>query len=591
MVVLAMVVLAGACSPSQEPTDPAAASSPCSQPIGVADPTLISITASSPGTEAIAQSRDGLFGLGRDEKVRLQPPVDWKQDPFEDRSWRYRLHTLTALYLVLLDHQDSGRPESLQYAVDLTLDWIDANPLNGSGLSEFAWYDTAVGNRVSYMSYIIAELENNPGTVDSGTLEKLRCSATDHAEWLFDDANYKPRHNHGLYEDAGLFVASLNLALHPRAADWRLKAETRFSENVTDTFDTVSGLHLEHSPTYHETITETVANLVTNVGLAKTDLAPLVDRMYDVGGWYVMPDGYLPQFGDTDRRQADKWMLERASGAEGVGWFPEAGLAVYREPDAYVGFVSWHHSTAHKHSDELTFVWAEADERIVIDSGRYGYYYDDPERIYAESSPAHNTVSFGGNAFAWRDVKPYGSGLIDYAEADGWVAFLGENRNTKSSDFTHRRALVYSPGEALIIVDAVDGDDCSDAKGYLHFGPQWSATESSASTTSQLEAASSNAVLSIVTNWDDLSFVVGEDEPVQGVTFPANRVQEPSAAGVLESERGACEAPLVTVLTLGDADEISIDSPALDEVRVETERSQVVVAIEGARVELLVIDR
>lgn len=595
---VALVVAATACSPSQQPADPLAASSPCSQLIGAVEPTLISITASEPAPADIVSSRDALFRLGAPETVELLPPVDWQQDPYNDRSWRYRLHTLGALYLVLLDYQDLGRPESLQYAVDLSLDWIDANPLNGAGLSEFAWYDTAVGIRVSYMSYIIAELENKPGTVDASVLEKLRCSATDHAEWLFDDANYKPRHNHGLYEDAGLFVAALNLVGHPRAADWRLKAETRFSENVTDTFDTASGLHLEHSPTYHETITETVANLVTNVGLAKTELGPLVDRMYGVGGWYVMPDGFLPQFGDTDRRQADTWMVERSADAVGVGWFPEAGLAVYREPDAYVGFVSWHHSTAHKHSDELTFVWAEAGERIIIDSGRYGYYYDDPARVYAESSSAHNTVSFGGDAFAWRDAKPYGSGLIDYVEADGWVAFMGENRNTKSADFTHRRALLYRPGVALVVVDAVEGEDCAEATGYLHFAPQWNVVTDSVlagdsaviSTSAQLEASTSDAVVSVVSNWHDLSFVVGEDEPVQGFTFPANRVQEVSAAAILQSESGACSQPLVTVLTLGDAEAVSISSAMSNAADVRIADTKLSVTLDSAGLSLSVVD-
>jgi len=580
-----LVVFAVACGPSQQPLDPTEASSPCHQPMSDGSSTFVSITDSSPGPEAIARSRDRLFALGQDELVELEPPIDWNQDPFNDRSWRYRLHALVPLGPVLVDYQQSQRSESLDYAVELALDWIAANPLNGNGLSEFTWYDTAVGIRVSFLSYIIAELEKSPGSADPDTLAVLRCGAVDHAEWLFDDANYKPRHNHGLLEDAGLFVAALNLSEHPRADAWRLKAETRFVDNVTSTFDPVSGLHLEHSPTYHETITETVANLSDEVGLARDELAPLVSRMYDAGGWYVMPDGHLPQFGDTDRRVADEWMVERSDAAVGLGWFPEAGLGVYRESDAYLAFASWHHSTTHKHSDELTFVWAEAGHRIVIDSGRYGYYYNDPERVYAESSPAHNTAYFGDDPFEWRDVKPYGSGMLDHAEADGWVAMLAENRNTKTSDFVHRRALAYKPGVALIIVDVVDGSRCRDAVGHLHFAPGWTADAGGGGGAGSLASATGDASLSIASNWNDLTFAAGQDDPIKGFTFPANREAIPIVTATLEGD-DACDEPLVTVLTLGDSDTVVIKSAARDQATIQVAGETVTVTIDDDRVTL-----
>ena len=300
-------------------------------------------------------------------------------------------------------------------------------------------------------SYLLAESERI-ASLEPEPLATLRCSVVEQAEWLFDDENYKFRHNHGLFQDAGLYVAARNAGGHERSTAWIDKAESRFIENLTGTVDVASGIHLEHSPAYHAWITNIASGLSDNVGLAQDELVPLLARMQEAGGWLVQPDGNYPQFGDTDRRGAPGWMQESAGTAEGLGWLDTAGVGVVREDGSYLAFASWYHSSVHKHSDELSFVWFDAGNRIIVDSGRYGYYYDEPGRIYAESNPAHNTVHFG-DPFRSRDVDPYGSGMIDATQTDGWYAMLGENRAITTDDFRHRRTLVFKPGSFVATID------------------------------------------------------------------------------------------------------------------------------------------
>jgi hypothetical protein len=42
--------------------------------------------------------------------------------------------------------------------------------------------------------------------------------------------------------------------------------------------------------------------------------------------------------------------------------------------------------------------------------------YSDPNRIYVETTRAHNTVEIDGLSHPRRNVQPYGSGLVGWGE-------------------------------------------------------------------------------------------------------------------------------------------------------------------------------
>ena len=55
-------------------------------------------------------------------------------------------------------------------------------------------------------------------------------------------------------------------------------------------------------------------------------------------------------------------------------------------------FSAQFHSRQHKHADHLNILYHLNNQPLLVDAGTYTYQYDIPERMYCESTRAHNTV-------------------------------------------------------------------------------------------------------------------------------------------------------------------------------------------------------
>ena len=135
---------------------------------------------------------------------------------------------------------------------------------------------------------------------------------------------------------------------------------------------------------------------------------------------------------------------------------------------SYLAWLTGFHSRAHKHADDLTFVWCEGSTEIVVDGGKFGYgdllenddprrlrgsYYASRERQYVESARAHNTVVRGRAGDIDRRRSPYGSGgpSIRVAGSAFKMTAIAEHRT-----HTHRRSLRFEPGRRLLVRDVID---------------------------------------------------------------------------------------------------------------------------------------
>ena len=136
----------------------------------------------------------------KSKPANLRVPVDWKQDPHGDRSWRARLHGWQWIWPLLVDHHKNRNKRSFVTALTIAEDWLRQNPLGKRDLSEFAWGDTQVGFRAEALGYLVrAGTEGN--LLDDASQRLLLESAIQHGERLADDKYYTERHNHGLFQD------------------------------------------------------------------------------------------------------------------------------------------------------------------------------------------------------------------------------------------------------------------------------------------------------------------------------------------------------------------------------------------------------
>lgn len=425
---------------------------------------------SSPRARELATAGEFVVFDAIAEPVRLTPPVDWTQDPFESRSWCAQLHTLRFLGVPLSAYHQTGDRQALGQACELVLDWAAQNTIGTENASPFAWLDKIVGDRAPFIGYVLrAGLHADLLTPSEG--ERLLALALDHVDFLIDDGNYVGHSNHGLFQDLGLVALSAQLEALDEARTWREASIHRFTTTLAKHVDASDGVYREHSPTYQWVI----VNLVRNFRrIARIESGPLVElqaALERAAGWLVLPDGNTPPLGDSDMVPAPPWARRAAEAVDGLRLFPGAGVATVRRGESMLITAAAYHTHAHKHADELGFCLYEHGELLLAEAGKHSYNDAHPGRQYALSSRAHNVLLVDGNDFSFRGTAPYGSALTGAAEHDGWFAIQGTNPLLAQQEATHRRTFIYRPGELLIVVDSLHAPHHHRYTRLLHFGP------------------------------------------------------------------------------------------------------------------------
>jgi len=394
-------------------------------------------------------------------------------------------------------------------ALRIGLDWAEKHPRGSEECSPMAWYDMAVGLRAYRLGYLF-QASDQAQILDEPARSVLWSSLMDHCAELMDDAKIAFHSNHGYYQVAG------QLALGRRFADVSgpmaaLYAEgtKRLKRMLHQQFGP-DGVHREHSPDYHRMVAETLLGLVRSSLVEDQDQQGLVSEIESALAWFVTPEGTITNFGDSDSRSmiysgdlaSQKWSTPlmqavASNGAAGSGWpkglkvFSESGYAIVRLPDAgaptdtlrdsYLAQTAAFHSRTHKHCDDLSFVWHDRGQPILIDAGRYGYigkteagsklwkegfWYSDPMRMFMESTRAHNTLEFDGLNSQRREAKPFGSALVGAFEASG--VYCIESRCVQHNTIVHDRLLLLRPGQWLVVLDAY-----GDTENHQHDVRQW----------------------------------------------------------------------------------------------------------------------
>ncbi|HEY2636009.1 MAG TPA: heparinase II/III family protein, partial [Solirubrobacteraceae bacterium] len=270
------------------------------------------------------------------------------------------------------------------------------------------------------------------------------------------------------------------------------------------------GVHREHSPAFHAAALAVLGRILAADLGVDSELAAAREGMEEALAWMITPRGTLATIGDSEPRLRPpapvaqlvsphlQHMLTRGrAGAPpeaSVRGFPDSGYVAFRrggadEQGSYLLQICGFHSRVHKHADDLSFVWHDRGEDLLIDPGRYGYsertapgselheqgfWYADPKRVYVESTEAHNTVQLDGGSYPRKGVRPYGSGLTRWGERGPVLFSEATVRHHRS--IVHSRVLMLCPGEWLIVLDAV-ADSTGAAHDYVqrfHFGPRLS---------------------------------------------------------------------------------------------------------------------
>lgn len=447
-------------------------------------------------------------------------PLDkWLMDDQSVRSQNLHLHCWSFLDSLLLAYSETGTERLLVEALRVAEEWSDLFASETTrdeavGVRHMAWYDMAVGLRAYRLAYIMEVLEKADGDIvyDRELLER---SLEMHVSYLADDRNIMFHNNHGLFQAAGQLATGRRLGHRSAALREAEHLGRRRLEEILDRQFSRDHAHLEHSPGYHRMVYSTLKGLIDAGLILDEDIKARAECIEEALSWFIMPNGHIANFGDTDHHQyglspdeAEKrWATEAMRFAvsrgkvgkrplENIRLFQEGGYAAARVPhrngktpyDSYLLQQAAFHSRTHKHADTLSFIWYDRAHEILVDSGRFGYvgktepgselhrdgfWYSDPSRVYCETSRAHNCLVFDGKNYPRKGTAPPGSLVGRSAVSpDGRVlAFESSAQHFEGLD--HTRLIFMRAGQWLICLDCFDDRSCERrAAQWFHLDPK-----------------------------------------------------------------------------------------------------------------------
>lgn len=345
----------------------------------------------------------------------------WSDSRNKGRAFLRLLHGHMMLrdLAVILSEEDGDRSkEAGDVALGMIRSWRREHP-RGSVAVPMAWHDETTALRL--LSWIQVYLAFQEGTRPVREIDELAEACAEQAEVLLDPEFHSSGTNHGMFQDHALLAWSTSpvsegISFKSQAYETAQQRLLSYLEEVISD----DGVHLEHSPAYHERVALSMVRYEAFFSLvadhdARTRVQSVLELMEPYATYVFQPDGTYPLVGDTfstdtPNRElfgSEEYRYAATGGQEGRaprevdGIFMSGGYAILRDAwkpkgrGTYVNFAAAYHRSYHKHSDDLS-VWLYHDGELLTESGPNGYEYDDPFSRFAFGPWSHNIVLVDG---------------------------------------------------------------------------------------------------------------------------------------------------------------------------------------------------
>jgi hypothetical protein len=510
--------------------------------------------------------------LGRPLTIR-PGEIDWRSDPFRSRTWLARFHGWSWMDVLLNINAESQNPverrRAIEMARDLALDWIRKNPEDET----IRWRDKIPGDRMPLLGYVMraAACEDALSREQAG---ELLLAAKESADWLSDPDNYQAS-NHGLFMDAGLVFLSEQLEFLSDAGQWRELGANRFMETLRDNFDERAGVYLEHSAVYDFFVLELMRQMEERID--DSALAADTDRLEQTFPWLVTPQGTVTQLGDSPIQVAMPWARRAAAKLRGIAPTAEAGYGIVSDPatGGYLSVTAGYHSAFHHQADELGFELYERGQRIVADTGRYGFFRDalDTGRVglheFTQSSEAHSALIVDGKNRGGKEGKPYGSAIEATGSGAGWYAIDATNPVLEElQGVEQERLFLYKPGDGLVIVDRIASAEPHEYTRLVQLGPGVATHEAGRTLDLSVGGLSPTLTDTPSTGTEQRRIYRGSKDPFIGWTTAGGWDKQFTPRSTVAYVSRAADADYVTVIGVGPRGPVSGSASGLGQTTV-----------------------
>ncbi|VDM17683.1 unnamed protein product [Wuchereria bancrofti] len=290
----------------------------------------------------------------------MRIPFDWEVDPYSDANWCFQLQTLRYLMVYLSAHKSTGKTEYLWSMMEWFEDWwgwARERP------SSNAWSDMATGIRAEKIYHLATQMKRAKIKLPAWFVEMIM----EHVRVIRTKGFVRLNHNHGLFAVHGLRCLAEHLGPGLRATVIG-NCDAMIEELIINQFDE-NYVHKEHSPHYHHLV---LRSLIKWKKTGLYDHVQILDEYIRgakiISGYLYLPDGREVPFGDTDNNKYRLSEVELPVSEDNIFWC-ESGYAVYKNYDSYLCVTNNYHSLAHKHWDNLSFIYGVAGHDILVDPG------------------------------------------------------------------------------------------------------------------------------------------------------------------------------------------------------------------------------
>lgn len=409
-----------------------------------------------------------------------QEELDWSEDPYDDDTWLFYYHSLRMVSYLLNAYEMTGEINYLKRAKWFVNSWIEHNPNPNQDSNLAAWDDHSTANRITTFLYFWDQYRDSEIFEDDFADDFLN-SLRKHGIFTAKESNYKWGNNHGIFQDRALIQLAVLFPIFEDSEEWLEIANSRLSVQI-DTGVTKSGVHKEHSPSYHYLVLNmfiSISNFCQYYGVNNPELDSAIYKMQEFLVHISKPNGKIPMVGDSnadfvlgipDEAISNEHLLYLVSGEkEGSEVeqnsivYEDAGIAIFKNDwdqssPIYFAMFNRFHSRTHKHSDDLSFVLTYNNTDFFVDSGKYNYAEDDPYRIHVRSVFAHNSISVDGESYDIRDPSNVGNPVLeDYSISANYSFVRASHSLFEGVEIT--RTVIFLNDGAIFIHDKINSDE------------------------------------------------------------------------------------------------------------------------------------
>ncbi|WP_440069081.1 heparinase II/III family protein [Streptosporangium sp. OZ121] len=494
--------------------------------------------------------------------VKVGKNVDWRTDPYRNRSWSMVFHSLRWMGRLVADYETNGNEAYLTRAVEIAKDWVADNPRGGAKTSPYAWQEHPIALRAPAL---VCLSKHVGGSWLSGSL-------AEHAKMLSDPRLYEKGHNHGIDQD----IALLGIGCRYGRDQWSSLAIRRLTETVKLDVDS-QGVLREQAPRYALYVHDRLKVAMDNIRACKRKVPDDISRRWesleDFISHSTQPDGFMVPIGDggADVRPVGYSHPKQTVRVFGGGYV--YGRTAWDKPEsAFYSIRFGPGMKYHGHEDHLGVTYYAQGRDVLVDAG-FDSYENSGYRNWTISPEAHNTSMVAGARFRGKTATALSKSSI------------GQDRQSyRLTDKAYgvprtRSVLVNHRQDVMAVLDTVPKG--SKVRNVWHFSRDLSTVSSGGGQVVVKDKAGWKATLAQVSMpscrpVSGLKVVRGQKNPYQGWVSSAYLQRHPAPAVVAPASGDS----VLTVVVPGSG------KPSLScsggKVSLETSEGQVSFRVSGA---------